>query len=116
MSQPIIPLKEFDQEMAATRRLIERVPSDRAEWKPHPKSFAIGHLTQLIAWMPGWIAETRSRARQTPHNNPPAGRSCKPAAMVADLVTVQNVYWRYRRCRAVQKRVGVKTSMSKPVP
>jgi len=51
---PAIPLKEFDQEMASTRRLLERVPSDRGEWKPHPKSFSLGHLAQLVARMPGW--------------------------------------------------------------
>ena len=55
MSAPAIPLKEFDQEMSATRKLLERVPSDRAEWKPHEKSFALGHLAQLVAGMPGWI-------------------------------------------------------------
>jgi uncharacterized damage-inducible protein DinB len=48
-------LPEFDMEMATTRRLLERVPSDKAEWKPHPKSFALGHLAQLVSWMPGWI-------------------------------------------------------------
>lgn len=48
-------LAEFDTEMGTTRRVLERVPSDKAEWKPHPKSFAIGHLAQLIARMPGWI-------------------------------------------------------------
>jgi uncharacterized damage-inducible protein DinB len=48
-------LPEFDQEMATTRRVIERVPSERGEWKPHPKSFPLGHLTQLVATMPGWI-------------------------------------------------------------
>jgi len=47
---------EFDQEMATTRRLLERVPSAKGEWKPHPKSFALGHLAQLVSWMPGWIA------------------------------------------------------------
>lgn len=47
---------EFDQEMTSTRRLLERVPSDRASWKPHPKSFPLGHLAQLVARMPGWIA------------------------------------------------------------
>jgi uncharacterized damage-inducible protein DinB len=51
-------LPEFDQEMAATRRVIERVPDDNPSWKPHPKSFSIAHLTQLLAWMPGWIAQT----------------------------------------------------------
>ena len=44
--------------MQATRRVIERVPSDKAEWKPHPKSFALGHLAQLLAWMPGWFVNS----------------------------------------------------------
>ncbi|HYD53012.1 MAG TPA: DinB family protein [Gemmatimonadaceae bacterium] len=51
-------LPEFDQEMATTRRVIERVPSDRGAWKPHEKSFPLGHLTQLVATMPGWITMT----------------------------------------------------------
>ncbi len=49
-------LEEFDQEMATTRRLLERVPDEHAQWKPHPKSFSLGHLAQLVSWMPGWIA------------------------------------------------------------
>jgi len=50
-------LPEFDQEMATTRRVLERVPGDKAQWKPHTKSFALGHLAQLVSWMPGWIAQ-----------------------------------------------------------
>ena len=53
ISQTLLP--EFDTEMATTRRLLERVPSERGEWKPHPKSFPLAHLAQLIAGMPGWI-------------------------------------------------------------
>ncbi|MBC7898231.1 MAG: DinB family protein [Cytophagaceae bacterium] len=56
MSDALLP--EFDVEMATTRRLLERVPSDRATWKPHPKSFSIAHLAQLVAAMPGWITMT----------------------------------------------------------
>jgi uncharacterized damage-inducible protein DinB len=48
-------LPEFDTEMATTRRMLERVPSDKGVWKPHPKSFALGHLAQLVARLPGWI-------------------------------------------------------------
>jgi len=48
-------LPEFDQEMATTRRVLERVPTDKGQWKPHPKSFSMGHLAQLVAGMPGWI-------------------------------------------------------------
>ena len=48
-------LPEFDLEMATTRRLLERVPSEKGAWKPHPKSFPMGHLAQLVSTMPGWI-------------------------------------------------------------
>ncbi len=48
-------LPEFDQEMATTRRLLERVPSEKGAWKPHAKSFSLGHLAQLVATMPGWL-------------------------------------------------------------
>ncbi|HEX2278574.1 MAG TPA: DinB family protein [Candidatus Tectomicrobia bacterium] len=51
-------LPEFDQEMATTRKLLERVPSDKGPWKPHPKSFPLGHLAQLVATMPGWLTQT----------------------------------------------------------
>jgi uncharacterized damage-inducible protein DinB len=54
--EALIP--EFDQEMATTRRVLERVPGDKGSWKPHPKSFALGHLAQLVSWMPGWIDKT----------------------------------------------------------
>src|SRR5687767_2069149 len=50
-------IPEFDEEMATTRRLLEIVPSDRGAWKPHPKSFSLGHLAQLISGMPGWITQ-----------------------------------------------------------
>ena len=46
---------EFDKEMATTRRLLGRVPSEKGRWKPHEKSFSLGHLAQLVATMPAWI-------------------------------------------------------------
>ncbi len=51
-------LPEFDQEMATTRRVLERVPSDKGEWKPHPKSFSLAHLAQLVSMIPDWIGQT----------------------------------------------------------
>jgi uncharacterized damage-inducible protein DinB len=56
IGQSLLP--EFDLEMASTRRLLERVPSDKGQWKPHPKSFPLGHLAQLVATMPGWLTRT----------------------------------------------------------
>ena len=54
-------LPEFDQEMASTRKAIARVPTEKGEFKPHPKSFALGHLTQLVATMPGWITNMATK-------------------------------------------------------
>jgi len=63
-------LSEFEQEMATTRRLLERVPGDKAQWKPHPKSFALGHLAQLVSWMPGWITNALSETELDLANAP----------------------------------------------
>jgi uncharacterized damage-inducible protein DinB len=51
-------IAELDTEMPPTRRLLERVPSDKGDWKPHPKSFSLAHLAQLVARMPGWVTHT----------------------------------------------------------
>jgi uncharacterized damage-inducible protein DinB len=50
-------LPEFDEEMATTRRVLERVPDEggKGEWRPHPKSFPMAHLAQLVAMMPSWV-------------------------------------------------------------
>lgn len=47
-------LPEYDAEIAITRRVLERVPDERGEWKPHPKAFPMAHLAQLVARMPSW--------------------------------------------------------------
>ena len=51
-------LEELNVEMPTTRRLLELVPSDKPDWKPHSKSFSIAHLAQLVARMPGWLTGT----------------------------------------------------------
>jgi uncharacterized damage-inducible protein DinB len=48
-------LSEFDQEMALTRKAIARAPDAKGDWKPHPKSFSLAHLAQLVSTMPGWL-------------------------------------------------------------
>ena len=49
-------LGEFEHEAATTRRLLERVPADKFDWKPHEKSFSLLQLTTHLADMPGWMA------------------------------------------------------------
>ena len=47
-------LPEFDHEMATTRKTLERVPEDKFDWAPHPKSMTLGHLASHLAEMPGF--------------------------------------------------------------
>jgi uncharacterized damage-inducible protein DinB len=51
-------LPEFDHEMTTTRKLLERVPEDRLDWKPHPKSYSLGQLALHVATIPMWGAVT----------------------------------------------------------
>ena len=46
---------ELEREAAGTRRTLERVPEGQNDWKPHPKSMALGHLAALVATMPSWV-------------------------------------------------------------
>jgi uncharacterized damage-inducible protein DinB len=49
-------LMELDQEAQSTRRVLERVPENRLDWKPHPKSFSLGQLALHTAQVPGALA------------------------------------------------------------
>jgi len=49
-------LAELTQEAVATRRSLERVPTDTYEWRPHPTSRSLGELATHIAELPGSIA------------------------------------------------------------
>jgi uncharacterized damage-inducible protein DinB len=51
-------LPEFDDEMAKTRLVLERVPADQFEWRLHPKSNTIGWLANHLAELPGWAQVT----------------------------------------------------------
>ena len=55
-------LPEFDREMTTTRKVLERVPEDRFEWKPHAKSFSLGALAAHVAMLPAWGEETLRRS------------------------------------------------------
>jgi uncharacterized damage-inducible protein DinB len=53
-----ILLPEFDHEMANTRRALARVPGDRLDWSPHPKSMTLGRLASHLAEFGDWAAQT----------------------------------------------------------
>jgi uncharacterized damage-inducible protein DinB len=51
-SQAIVP--EFDQEMANTRKSLERVPEGKFGFKPHTKSMTLGALATHLATINHW--------------------------------------------------------------
>ena len=53
-------LPEFDQEMASTRKVLERIPDDKLAWKAHEKSNTIGWNASHLAEIPGWVEGTLS--------------------------------------------------------
>jgi uncharacterized damage-inducible protein DinB len=48
-------LPEFDHEMANTRRVLERVPTERLDWRPHQKSGTFAWLAGHLANLPTWV-------------------------------------------------------------
>jgi hypothetical protein len=51
-------LPEFDQEMANTRKMLERVPEDHINFQPHEKCWKMDRLSGHIADLPSWVAHT----------------------------------------------------------
>lgn len=53
LSEMLLP--EFDQEMVNTRKVLERVPTDKFGWKPDEKSGTMGWLASHVSTLP-WFA------------------------------------------------------------
>lgn len=49
-------LAELEREAAGSRRVLERIPEGRNDWKPHEKSMELGYLAGLVATIPSWAA------------------------------------------------------------
>jgi uncharacterized damage-inducible protein DinB len=50
--------QEFSSETRLTRRLLERLPDGKADWKPHPKSMALGRLAAHLGEIPAFFRAT----------------------------------------------------------
>lgn len=48
-------IKEVEQESLATRKMLERIPPETFDWKPHEKSMSMKRLSVLVADMFGWF-------------------------------------------------------------
>jgi len=67
---------QLEREVAVSRRVLERVPDGRRDFKPHEKSMPFGYLSTLVASMPSWIALAITQNELD--INPPGGSKYKP--------------------------------------
>lgn len=58
MSQKQALIAELKMEAANTRKILERVPTDKNDWKPHQKSMSLGRLATHVAEIPSWVTYT----------------------------------------------------------
>ncbi len=80
-------LPEFDQEMATTRSLLERVPEAHAAWKPHEKSMALGELAAHLAELPGLLIPALTQPDLD--LSPPGGPAYAPARWESKAATLR---------------------------
>ena len=50
-------IAELKHESASTKKMLERVPYDKQDWKPHEKSMTLGKLAVHVAEIPHWISD-----------------------------------------------------------
>lgn len=84
LSESLLP--EFDNEMAGTRKTLERVPIEKFDWKPHEKSTAMGGLATHLCNIPTWAGYTID---QDSLDLAPGGKPLPPAELAksqADLL------------------------------
>ena len=68
-------LEEFDGEMAATRKMLERVPAAKLGWKPHAKSKSLGELATHVTELPRFGFRIKNDEFAAGSEKPPAMKS-----------------------------------------
>lgn len=56
MSTPKEFLKELTDESVVTLKMLERVPEEKYDWRPHEKSMTMKQLAGHIAELPSWVS------------------------------------------------------------
>jgi uncharacterized damage-inducible protein DinB len=61
MSLGQILMAELKHEAISTRKMLERIPSDKLAWKPHEKSMTLeriaGHIVEMVGWTKSSLTE-----------------------------------------------------------
>ena len=54
-------IPELEHEVALTEKFLRRIPKDKLDWRPHPKSMSIKQLGSHLAELPSWVVGTMSQ-------------------------------------------------------
>ena len=76
-------LQELEQEAPATRRVLERVPADRLDWRPHERSMSMGQLANHLAQLPRGIVSAALQPSFDPGALPPPAPPADIPALLA---------------------------------
>ncbi|QED37690.1 hypothetical protein FK178_08120 [Antarcticibacterium arcticum] len=49
-------IPELQYEVVLTEKFLNRIPADKMDWRPHPRSMSIRELANHLAEIPGYIA------------------------------------------------------------
>jgi uncharacterized damage-inducible protein DinB len=84
IAQMLLP--EFDQEMGNTRKMLEAIPNDRLNYKPHEKGWNMAGLVTHLVMIPDWGAQTIKTESMdfTGFTPPPAVKSKEEAIATFD--------------------------------
>jgi uncharacterized damage-inducible protein DinB len=85
-------LAELTHETQTTRRMLERLPDGKADWKPHAKSMSLGRLAMHLAELPGFftaILEGDELVGGRTAREPRVARSSAEALEVFDAATAK---------------------------
>ena len=72
-------VEELQREADTTQRILERVPQDKLDWRPHAKSKSIGDLAYHIAALPALGVMVLKQDSLDPRTRQPAPRDLPPA-------------------------------------
>jgi uncharacterized damage-inducible protein DinB len=63
---------DLQRELKVTRAVLDRLPPEKFDWKPHARSMSLGQLASHVADLPGWalgtIGKDEMDASASPHS------------------------------------------------
>ena len=74
---------DLEHELSNTRKVLERVPDDKLNWRPHPKSRTLGQLAQHVAELPWLFRVAATEQNLDAGNRPPPVEPASTAELLA---------------------------------